>query len=32
MQLFQSVNLKGKWSLPLPLKSQAQWVLGIGFW
>jgi hypothetical protein len=30
MQLFQSVNSDGEWSLPLPLKSQAQWILAFG--
>lgn len=30
MQLFQSVNLDGEWSLPLPEKSRAQWILAFG--
>jgi hypothetical protein len=30
MQLFQSVNVDGEWSLPLPEKSQAQWILAFG--
>lgn len=30
MQLFQSVNLGGQWSSPLPEKSQAQWILAFG--